>query len=258
MTAPVQATDARPPVVEARGVTRTLPGIVPVTLVRDIQLAFGAGEFAAITGPSGSGKSSLLYLLGLLDRPSVGTVLIDGADTAAMAPRDLSRLRLEKIGFVFQFHFLLPEFTCLGNLLIPMRKLRRLGERAMREHAENLLDSFGLADARHKRPDQLSGGQRQRVAVARALANEPPLLLADEPTGNLDTANARNVFDILERLALEQGKTVVAVTHDTDLAARARRRVHLVDGRIVSDTSGPGPGDPSPEDKAIAIGTAAD
>ena len=222
-------------VLEARGVGRTLPGPPPVTIVTDASLAVGPGEFVAVTGPSGSGKSSLLYLLGLLDRPSTGTVLVDGRDTGALDAPALDRLRLERLGFVFQFHFLLPEFTALENVHIPIRRLGRLGGKAGEERARALLADLGLADAAGKYPDQLSGGMRQRAAIARALANDPAILLADEPTGNLDTANARTVFDIFARLTAEQGRTVIVVTHDPDLAARAGRRIHLVDGRIVSD-----------------------
>jgi lipoprotein-releasing system ATP-binding protein len=210
-----------------------------VTLVEDASLVVTAGEFVAVTGPSGSGKSSLLYLLGLLDRPSEGTVLIDGRDTGGLGRAELDRLRLERLGFVFQFHFLLPEFTALDNVLIPMRKLGRLSLRAMRERAAELLARLNLAEAARKYPEQLSGGMRQRVAIARALANDPAILLADEPTGNLDTANARTVFDIFEQLAASEGRAVIVVTHDPDLAARARRRVHLVDGRIVGDRARP-------------------
>lgn len=224
------------PIVEARQVTRVLPGAVPVTLVRDIDLAIRPGEFVAVTGPSGSGKSSLLYLLGLLDHPTSGQILLDGRDTTTLSPADLARLRLERLGFVFQFHFLLPEFTARENVLIPMRRRGALPPRAMEERAAQILADLGLSDAAGKRPDQMSGGQRQRVAVARALANDPALLLADEPTGNLDTKNARGVFDIFARLAGERGKTVIVVTHDLDLAATTTRQVRLVDGRIVSDT----------------------
>jgi lipoprotein-releasing system ATP-binding protein len=189
----------------------------------------------AITGPSGSGKSSLLYLLGLLDRPTEGRVLLEGRDTAKLAPPELAALRLARLGFVFQFHFLLPEFSALDNVLIPIRRRGVLEGRAAKARAMALLDSLGLADAAHKLPEQLSGGMRQRVAVARALANDPALILADEPTGNLDTRNAAQVFDIFARLVADQSRTVIVVTHDAELAARAGRRVHLVDGRVVSD-----------------------
>lgn len=226
--------DNAAPLLEARGATRKLPD--GPTLVRDISLDFHRGEFVAITGPSGSGKSSLLYLLGLLDRPSSGSVLLDGQDTARLSGGEMVALRLAKLGFVFQFHFLLPEFSCLDNVLIPIRRLGRLKGRAAQDRAMALLAAFGLADAARKLPEQLSGGMRQRCAVARALANDPLLILADEPTGNLDTANANGVFDIFERLAREEGRTVIVVTHDADLAKRTTRRIHLVDGAIVSDT----------------------
>jgi lipoprotein-releasing system ATP-binding protein len=225
----------RPVLVEARGATRILPGLVPTTLVRDIDLRIGHNEFLAITGPSGSGKSSLLYLLGLLDLPTEGEVLIRGRATARMEEEERAFTRLSTIGFVFQFHFLLPEFTARDNVMLPMRALGRLSPREMRERSEALLTSLGLAEHLHKRPDQLSGGQRQRVAVARALANEPPLILADEPTGSLDSHSSEQVFQILRELVDRHAKTVVAVTHDLDLAARTDRRIELMDGTIVGD-----------------------
>jgi lipoprotein-releasing system ATP-binding protein len=218
----------------AEGVGRRLPA-ENVTLVTDVTLSVSAGEFVAITGPSGSGKSSLLYLLGLLDRPTEGRILLEGRDTARLSPPELAALRLARLGFVFQFHFLLPEFSTLDNVLIPIRRRGVLDGRAARERAMALLESLGLADAAQKLPEQLSGGMRQRAAVARALANDPALILADEPTGNLDTKNAAAVFDIFARLVTEQKRTVIVVTHDAELAARAGRRVHLVDGRVVSD-----------------------
>ena len=225
---------ASPPLaLEARAVTRELPGPVPVTLVRDIQFSVAPGEFVAITGPSGSGKSSLLYLLGLLDSPTTGTVLIQGQDSAPLDVDQLAALRLARLGFVFQFHFLLPEFTAQANVEIPMRRLGCLEDRAIRDRAAHLLGMLELDGHRRKRPDQLSGGQRQRVAIARALANDPPILLADEPTGNLDTHTAQVVFELFRDLAHRQGRSVVVVTHDTHLAEMADRRVHLVDGVIV-------------------------
>ena len=191
------------------------------------------GEFVSITGPSGSGKSSLLYLLGLLDVPTSGKVLIQGKSVPADDEVMRARLRLKLIGFVFQFHFLLPEFTALGNVMLPMRALGETSEAAMKKRALELLNSLGLEGHAHKLPGQLSGGQRQRVAIARALANKPHVILADEPTGNLDTQSSEQVLDVLRRLVDETGRAVVMVTHDLDLAARADRQIRLVDGRIV-------------------------
>ncbi len=226
------------PLIEARGVTRVLPGPVPVTLVRDVDLTIRGREFVAVTGPSGSGKSSLLYLLGLLDRPDEGAIHLEGTDTGPLATEALSDIRLARLGFVFQFHFLLPEFTVEENVLIPMRRLGGRSLEAMRERATAILDELDLADQAAKRPHQLSGGQMQRVAVARALANDPPILLADEPTGNLDTKNAERVAEVFERLVRDHERTVVMVTHNPELAARTGRRIRIVDGRIVEDTGG--------------------
>jgi lipoprotein-releasing system ATP-binding protein len=221
--------------IEAVNVTRILPGIVPTTLVAGVNLAINDNEFVAITGPSGSGKSSLLYLLGLLDLPTSGEIIIRGKATAHMTEEERAHARLTMLGFVFQFHFLLPEFTVLGNVMLPMRALGRLSRAEMRDRASDLLGSFGLADHLNKTPDQLSGGQRQRVAVARALANEPPVILADEPTGSLDSKASEQVFEVLRELVHGHGKTVVAVTHDLAMAERMDRHIELLDGRIRSD-----------------------
>ncbi|HWE19644.1 MAG TPA: ABC transporter ATP-binding protein [Hyphomicrobiaceae bacterium] len=219
----------------AIGVTRILTEVVPVTLVHDIDLTIGRNEFVAITGASGSGKSSLLYLLGLLDLPTSGEVRIKGRATAHMDEAERAAVRLSTLGFVFQFHFLLPEFSALENVMLPMKALGMRPESDMRERAGVLLASLGLAEHVLKRPDQLSGGQRQRVAVARALANDPPVILADEPTGSLDSRSSEQVFQILRDLVDKDGKTVVAVTHDLDLARRMDRRIILEDGAIVAD-----------------------
>jgi lipoprotein-releasing system ATP-binding protein len=224
------------PLIAARNVTRILPGIVPTTLVHGVDLAIPTNEFAAITGPSGSGKSSLLYLLGLLDLPTTGEVLISGKSTTHMTEEERAFTRLSTLGFVFQFHFLLPEFTILDNIMLPMRALGALTPKEMAKRARELLAALGLADHTAKRPDQLSGGQRQRVAVARALANDPPLILADEPTGSLDSKASGQVFQILRDLVDKHGKTVVAVTHDLGLAERMDRRIQLADGTVVADT----------------------
>jgi lipoprotein-releasing system ATP-binding protein len=219
--------------VEARGLCSVLDGEVPTTLIDGIDMDVNGGEFLAITGPSGSGKSSLLYLLGLLDVPSAGEVTIDGRPTSKLDETARARLRLETLGFVFQFHFLLPEFSALENVALPMRALGRLNNDAIRARSRDLLVSLGLGDHAHKRPDQMSGGQRQRVAIARALANDPKLVLADEPTGNLDTASTAQVISILRAMCGPgSGKSVVVVTHDPALAAQADRRLHIVDGKV--------------------------
>ena len=223
------------PILATERLGRVLPGEVPVTLVQEVTLAVERGEFVVIMGPSGSGKSSLLYLLGLLDTPTSGRVLLDGQDTSGFGEDELAATRLRKLGFVFQFHFLLAEFSVLDNVLLPLRRLGVLTEDAARRRARELLDQLGLSEHGHKRPYQISGGQRQRVAIARALANDPPLILADEPTGNLDTRAAANVRQILRDLTRAFGKTVIAVTHDLTFAGAADRRIGIVDGRIDPD-----------------------
>jgi lipoprotein-releasing system ATP-binding protein len=236
--------DAAAHLLEVRNVTRVLPGIVPTVLVHDIDLVIGPKTFVAITGPSGSGKSSLLYLLGLLDLPTAGEVLIRGRSTARMDEQERALTRLSMLGFVFQFHFLLPEFSVLENVTLPMRALGALSGDAMRRRGRELLGSLGLEDHMSKLPDQLSGGQRQRVAVARAMANDPPIILADEPTGSLDSKASEQVFQILRDLVDRHGKTVVAVTHDRGLAERMDRRVELVDGGIVENAAATHPDTP--------------
>ncbi len=225
---------------QAVGLVKRIEGAVSHTLVNGIDLAIAKGEFVAITGPSGSGKSSLLYLLGLLDAPSEGEVMICGQPTSKLSESERADVRLTRCGFVFQFHFLLPEFTALDNVLLPMRAAGKIGEREMHERGLELLASLGLKDHATKRPNQLSGGQRQRVAIARALSNRPEIIVADEPTGALDTASTEQVFGILRDIA-DSGRTVIVVTHDPALAARADRRIHIVDGKIADMTGGHAP-----------------
>jgi len=222
------------PVIEARGLTRTLTDPEPVTLIRDCSLAVQPGEMVAIIGPSGCGKSSLLYLLGLLDRPTAGELLIGGQPTAMLSEAERTRTRLERIGYVFQFHFLLPELTARANVALPMQRLARLSTAQIEARTDELLGKLGLIEEGRRRPDRMSGGQRQRVAIARALANDPAILLCDEPTGNLDSANTRLVIDEFQRLAHDEGRAVICVTHDATVAQSADRRIHMLDGRIVS------------------------
>ena len=223
------------PLLDARHITRSLQGDIPVTLVKDADVTVDAGEFVAITGPSGSGKSSLLYILGLLDRPTSGTVTLDGQDASALNDDALARFRLEKMGFIFQFHFLLAEFTALENVMLPMRRLGKLSDRDIEARARQLLKDLGLEEQQGKLPKQMSGGQAQRVAIARALANKPRLILADEPTGNLDSVSSHNVQEILKNLARSGECSVLAVTHDTGFADLADRRIHIVDGVITDN-----------------------
>jgi lipoprotein-releasing system ATP-binding protein len=215
---------------EARGLTRILPGPQPTTLVADVDAAFEPQSFTVITGPSGSGKSSLHYLLGLLDPPTSGDVLVNGHSTRALDAEERALMRLAEFGFVFQFHFLLPELSVLYNLMLPIRQLGRLGASAMRTRAYDLLDPLGMTTQGGKLPGELSGGQRQRAAIARALANDPQCVLADEPTGALDSKNGAAVFSIFRTLA-DEGRTVIVVTHDESLARTASRAIHIVDGR---------------------------
>lgn len=220
--------------IEACGLTRVLPGDPPVTLVADASFAVEPGSFATIVGPSGCGKSSLLYMLGLIDRPTQGMVLLDGMNTAELDGDERAAVRLERFGFVFQFHFLLPEFSALENVMLPIRRLGRLDKSAAETRARHLLATMGIEGKADKTPDRLSGGERQRIAIARALANDPALILSDEPTGNLDSQNSARVVEIFRMLAHEQGRAVVCVTHDPDVAAASDIRISMLDGRITS------------------------
>ena len=204
-------------------------------VLHGIDLALGKGEFCALMGPSGSGKSTLLNIVGLLDRPTGGQILLDGRQASGLDDRALTQLRGHSIGFVFQYHHLLPAFTALENVLMPMLVDRGRPDGAMRRKAEQLLETVQLTPWRDNLAINMSGGQQQRVAVARALAMDPSLLLADEPTGNLDTASAQGVFDLMRRVNTDQGMTVLVVTHNHALADQCDRIVEIVDGRITSD-----------------------
>jgi lipoprotein-releasing system ATP-binding protein len=223
------------PILEARGIERTLgPVENPTRILQGIDLTVERGQFVALTGASGSGKSTLLYLLGALDKPSAGEVYVAGQATSPLDDDERAELRNLKLGFVFQFHFLLPEFSAEENVMIPLLKQAKLSEAKCRARAREVLDRLGLIEKARRRPSQLSGGEQQRVSIARALCNSPEVVLADEPTGNLDSKNAENVFQIFQELS-KSGLTIVMVTHDVGLAQRTSRRVELKDGRVISD-----------------------
>lgn len=217
-----------------RGLEKSLgDGETRVHVLKGVDLDLRRGEVSAVVGPSGCGKSTLLYLLGLLDRQDNGSIFVNGQEVPLDRDGAHTRLRCEHIGFVFQFHFLLPEFTALENVVLPMRKLGKLSEPEMASRAEELLSQVGLGEKTHRRPSQLSGGEQQRVAIARSLANRPSVLLADEPTGNLDVKNSMMVFDLLTRLAKEYRQAVLIVTHNPDLAQRCDRILRMEDGLFV-------------------------
>jgi lipoprotein-releasing system ATP-binding protein len=203
--------------------------------VAGVDLRLGRGELTALIGPSGSGKSTLLNLIGLLERPTAGRVILGGEDTSRLDERALTAMRARMLGFIFQFHHLLPAFTALENVMLPAWSDRGRPTAEMRAAAEHLLRAVGLADRMQYRASRLSGGQQQRVAIARALSRHPPLVLADEPTGNLDTASSAEVLALMRRFNRELGTTFLIVTHDPRIAAECDRVVEMIDGRVRSD-----------------------
>ena len=223
------------PVVEARDVTRTFAMRAgPVHALRHVSLSVGAGDFVSVVGPSGCGKSTLLHLLGCVDAPTDGRVFVDGADVSALADTERSRLRLRRIGFVFQRFFLLPMLTAAENVELPQAEAGVAGPER-RQRTRELLEYVGLSARASHRPSELSGGEMQRVAIARALANRPSLLLADEPTGELDQSTGAQIVSLFDRLNAD-GTAVVVVTHDAAVAAQARRTIHMRDGSVVADS----------------------
>jgi putative ABC transport system ATP-binding protein len=217
--------------IELRGVSKTVQsGGHPLTILHPLDYTIRSGQFVAIVGPSGSGKSTLLGLIAGLDTPSTGDILIDGTDITKLSEDGLAKLRGEKIGFVFQFFHLVPSLTALENVLVPMEIARR---RDASERARRLVDEVGLTERAHHYPSQLSGGEQQRIAIARALANDPPIVLADEPTGNLDSSTGHHIMELLLKVRRTREMTLVLVTHDAELASLADTRLVLRDGRPV-------------------------
>jgi lipoprotein-releasing system ATP-binding protein len=227
-------------IVELKDIRRSYGAGTPVVteVLHGIDLTIAEGEFTALTGPSGSGKSTLLNIIGLLERPSSGQIVIDGKDTVGLDDATITGLRGHTIGFIFQFHHLLPGFSALENVMMP--SIIDLGwpTDAAEANAMRLLKQVGLADAASKRPSQLSGGMQQRVAIARALSLSPRLILADEPTGNLDTQSANEIFELLQTVNREHQSACLIVTHDPGLAARCQRRIEIVDGQLVGAKAG--------------------
>ncbi len=226
------------PVLLVDGVVKEYGDTARTRALDGVSLRLDRGELTALIGPSGSGKSTLLNIIGLLDRPTSGRVVLAGKDTTGLADTELTALRSRKLGFVFQFHHLLPEFTALENVLLPAWGQRGTSSRTERAAAEKILRAVGLGERMNYGATNLSGGQQQRVAIARALVHEPPLVLADEPTGNLDTASSDEVFALMRSFNRDRGTTVLVVTHDPRIAEGCDRVIEIVDGKVTSDRSG--------------------
>ena len=227
------------PLLLVEGVVKEYGEAVVTRALAGVDLRLDKGEFAALIGPSGSGKSTLLNVIGLLDRPTHGRVVLEGTDTSGLGEASLTKLRARTLGFVFQFHHLLPMFTALENVMLPAWGDEGLPSSTMKERAVELLREVGLEDRMNYRATSLSGGQQQRVAIARALSRRPPLVLADEPTGNLDTESSAEVFALMRRFNRELGTTFLVVTHDPRIADQCDRVIEVVDGRIASDRARP-------------------
>ena len=221
-------------ILETKGIGKYFTDPVKIKVLDDISFEAHRGEFLTLVGKSGCGKSTLLYILSTMDTEYEGNLMIDGEVLSGKKLDRLAAVRNEKIGFVFQFHYLLPEFTCLKNVMIPALKLGKYSRKEIEERAYQKLEMLGLADQALKQASKLSGGQQQRVAIARALINDPLMIMGDEPTGNLDSKNAGIVFDIFKELSMVYNQTIIAVTHDLDFARQSDRTIEMSDGKIVS------------------------
>ncbi len=221
------------PILEVRHVNKSFHDPVTVPVLKDVSLDVKRGEFVSITGKSGCGKSTLLYILSTMDTDYEGDVVIDGERTTGLDGSRLAAIRNEKIGFVFQFHYLLPEFSVLNNVMLPALKLGRKSSAEIEADAMARLKELEMTDQALKMANQLSGGQKQRVAIARALINDPLIIMGDEPTGNLDKKNSEIVFGIFERIANDHGRSLLIVTHDGDFAARTHRNIVMEDGKVL-------------------------
>lgn len=221
-------------ILETKGIGKYFTDPVKIKVLDDISFDVKRGEFLTLVGKSGCGKSTLLYILSTMDRDYEGELRIDGEPLTRKSVDRLAAVRNEKIGFVFQFHYLLPEFTCLKNVMVPALKLGKYSRKEIEERAYQKLEMLGIQDQALKQASKLSGGQQQRVAIARALINDPLIIMGDEPTGNLDSKNTGIVFDIFKELASTYNQTIIAVTHDNDFAKMSDRTIEMADGKIVS------------------------
>ena len=221
-------------IIEIRNLTRIYGDGAEVRALDGVNLDIERGEFLAIIGPSGSGKSTLLNQIGILDTPTSGTILLDGVDITKASEKERSKLRNRKLGFIFQYHHLLPDFNAIENVMMPLL-INGVKRSKARKIAIRMLEEVGLGDRKDHRPNQLSGGQNQRVAIARALANSPGIVIGDEPTGNLDSKSSDTIYELLRKLNREHEQTFILVTHDEQMAAKTDRVIRIVDGKIVED-----------------------
>jgi lipoprotein-releasing system ATP-binding protein len=222
-------------IIQIKNLTKIFSDGVEIKALDGVNLDIERGEFLSIIGPSGSGKSTLLNLIGILDTPTSGTVLLNGVDVTKMSDKERSRTRNRELGFIFQYHHLLPDFNALENVMMPLL-ISGVKSSKAREVARKVLDEVGLGDRMEHRPNQLSGGQNQRVAIARALANKPSIVIGDEPTGNLDSKASGNIYELLRQLNREHNQTFILVTHDERMAAKTDRIIRLVDGRVAENS----------------------